>query len=119
MAGLRDLLNGEKDHGEEARKAVKAIAKDFPHVAEILGGLPAKDGKDAVSPSAITIWVQDGKARFSTNVKSASKTILGDVADIANPWASINCIIGTGEVSSKRYTERENRLTDDQKQLLL
>jgi len=119
MAGLRDLLNGEKDHGEEARKAVKAISKDFPHVAEILGGLPEKDGKAAVSPSAITIWIQDGKARFSSNVKSASRTILGDIADLANPWGSINCILGTGEVSSKRYTEQKASMTEEQKQLLL
>lgn len=117
--GLRDLVKDTKDNGEKARKAVKTIAKDFPHVAEILGGLAAKDDQPEISPSAITIWITDGKARFSTNVKSASKTLLGEVADLANPWASINCILGTGEVSSKRYTEPKTSMTQEEKDLLL
>lgn len=119
MAGLRDFLNGEKDNGEEARKLVKGLVKEFPLVAEVLGGLPEKGGQAEVSPSAITIFIHGGRIRFSTNVKSAGKTILGEVNDVLNPWGSINSALLTGEVSSKRYTERESRLSDDQKSLLL
>lgn len=119
MAGLRDILKAEKDNGCEARKAVKIIAKEFPHVAEILGGIQGKEGETEVSPSAITIWIQDGQARFSTNVKSMSRTIIGDVADLAKPWESINYAIGDGKVSSKRYSEPKASMTEEQKTLLL
>lgn len=119
MAGLLDLLKQEKDNGNEARKACKTIAKDFPHVAEILGGIAGKEGQETVSPSAISIWIQDGQARFSTNVKSANRTIIGDIADLAKPWESINYAIGDGKVSSKRFTEPKASVTEAQEKLLL
>jgi len=119
MAGLIDLLKQEKDNGTEARKACKAIAKDFPHVAEILGGIAGKEGQEPISPSAISIWIQDGQARFSTNVKSASRTIIGDIADLSKPWESINYAIADGKVSSKRFTEQKSNVTEEQQKLLL
>jgi len=119
MAGLRSLINGGKDHDSEAQKLVKCLAKDFPLVAEILGGLPEKGEEGKVSPSAVTIFIHEGKARFSCNVKSAEKTLIGEIGDLVNLWGSINSALLTGQVSSKRYTERHNSYTDDQKKVLL
>lgn len=119
MAGLRDLINGGKDHDAESQKIVKCIAKEYPLVAEILGGLPEKGDEKKVSPSAITIFIHEGKARFSTNVKSAEQTFIGDLVDLENPWGSINTALLTGGVSSKRYTARTNGMTPEQEKSIL
>lgn len=114
MAGLRNLLNGAKDDEKSAKKVVKPLEKEFPLVAEILGGSPATEKEAAISPGTITIFIHGGKARFSANVKSAEITLIGDVADIVNLWGSINSAILVGDVSSKRYTERNAILTAEQ-----
>lgn len=119
MAGLRDLLTKEKPNGEAARKLCKPLSKEFPFVAEILGGIEAKGDQIEVSNGTITFYVHDGKIRFSANVKSAEKTFIGDVADILNPWGSINTALQMGDVSSKRYTDPKASLSDEQKSLLL
>jgi len=119
MAGLRDLLQKENRNGSHARKAVEALQKEYPLVAELLGGLEAKDGQPEVSPGTITIFVHEGKARFSINVKSAEKTFIGDLADVVNPWGSINSALMMGDVSSKRYTDRTPSYTDEQKSRIL
>lgn len=119
MAGLRDLLNGGKDHAGEALKIAKPLSKDYPIVAEILGGIPEKGDQRAVSGGTITFFIHEGKARFSVNVKGEEKTFLGEVADILNPWGSINSAMLVGDVSSKRYTERKASVTEEQKSLLL
>lgn len=119
MAGLRDLLNGGKDHGEANRKIAAALKKEFPLVAEILGGLPENGKSPAIPGSAITIYIREGKACFSTNVKAASVTLYGGIADILNPWGCINSVILLGEVSSKGYTEPVSKLTKEQESLLL
>lgn len=119
MAGLRDLLNKGRDNDAEAQKIVKPLAKEFPLVAELLGGMPEKGDQAAISPGTVTFFVHDGKMRFSANVKSAEKTFIGDVADILNPWGSINTALLTGDVSSKRYTERPNSSLTKEKEGLL
>lgn len=119
MAGLRDLINGGKDHEAEAAKIAKPLAKEFPLVAEILGGLPEKGDQKAVSPGTITIFIHEGKARFSCNVKSAEKTFLGDLPDLLNPWGCINSALLLGDVSSKRYTDRKASLNKEQESLIL
>lgn len=119
MAGLRDLLNGGKDHEAEAQKIAKPLAKEYPFVAEILGGIPEKGDQKAVSGGTITFFIHEGKARFSANVKGAEKTFLGEIADILNPWGSINSAMLVGDVSSKRYTDRKATLAGEDKSLLL
>lgn len=102
--GLRNLVSKETKHDEEARKAVKVLQKDFPWVAEILGGCPAQGDDPAISPGTITIFFHDGRFRFSANVKSQEKTFIGDVADILNLWGSVNFAFADSNVSSKRYS---------------
>lgn len=104
--GLRALLNGGRDYEKAAQEAVAAIKEEFPIVAEILGGLPKTADAEAVAPGTITIYIHEGRARFTINVKSSSQTIFGELEDIVNVWGSINCALLTGSVSSKRYTER-------------
>ena len=104
--GLRTLLNGGKDYEKAAQQAVEALKEEFPIVAEILGGLPKTADAEAVAPGTITIYVHEGRARFTINVKSCSQTIFGELEDIVNVWGSINCALLTGAVSSKRFTER-------------
>jgi len=104
--GLRSLLNGGKDYEKAAQQAVEALKEEFPIVAEILGGIPKSADAEAVAPGTITIYVHEGRARFTINVKSYSQTLFGEVEDVVNIWGSINCALLTGAVSSKRYTER-------------
>jgi len=104
--GLRGLLKGGKNYEQEAQKIVEKLKEDYPFVAEILGGLPATQTDEAVAPGTITIYIHEGRARFTCNVKSSSQTIFGEVGDIVNIWASIDLALLTGQVSSKRFTER-------------
>lgn len=110
MDDLRKLLKGGKDYEEEARKITKPLEKEFPLVAQILGGMPATKTDDAVSPGTITIFIYEGKARFSANVKSQEKTFIGDLEDITNPWGSINTAFLLGGISAKRYADRVSSL---------
>lgn len=106
--GLRNLVSKESKHDEEARKAAKPLAKDYPWVAEILGGVEGKGDEQSIAPGTITIFFHDGRFRFSANVKSQEKTFIGDVADVVNLWQSINFAFADSNVSSKRYSVKEN-----------
>jgi len=104
--GLRGLLSGGTDHAKEAQKIVQVLREAYPLVAEILGGLPATSEFEAVAPGTITIYIHESRVRFTANVKSNSQTLFGEVGDVVNIWASINLALLTGQVSSKRFTER-------------
>ena len=119
MAGLRDLIKKETNRNAEARELAKPLEKDFPFVAELLGGIAAKGQSPEVPPSTITFFFHEGKIRFSTNVKGLGKTLIGDVADVTNPWGSINTALAMGECSQKDYTERNGKMTAEQEKLLL
>lgn len=108
MAGLRSVLKKENDHDAEAFKEAKVLAAKTPIVAEILGGSPAAKGEEPIAPGTITFFFREGKWRFSANVKSASKTFIGDVGDILKPWESIEFAMSEGECRQRDYTERTN-----------
>lgn len=105
--GLRGLVTGGKDVIQINQKAVEVLRETCPLVAEILAGVPASGDQPAFEGSTITFFVNDGRLRFSANVKSSLIKFVGDVADPSLPWESINTALLTGEVSSKRYTEQE------------
>jgi hypothetical protein len=113
------MLAGKKDDGGKDRKAVDCIREVFPMVADILGGIEAGKGQPAILPGTISFWLKDGVARFSVNVKSAEMSFIGDVADLANPFKSVELAMVSGKVSSKRYTERASSMTPEQEKLLL
>jgi len=104
--GLRGLLGKDKDYDGEAYKAVESIREECPLVAEILGGVKASQTEPAVAPGSITIYFREGRLCWSANVKSAKATFFGTVADITNPWGSINSALLLGECSQKEYSER-------------
>lgn len=101
---MRDLLSKKKDPSVEAQKVVAPLREDYPYVAELLGGMAESGEQKAISPGTITLFVHEGKARFSANVKSEEVTFIGDLEDIVNPLGSINTALAMGDVSSKRYT---------------
>lgn len=111
MAGLRDFLKGEKDYDAEALKAAKVLQDKTPIVAEILGGAPATKTAEPIAPGTITIYFREGKWRFTANVKSASKSFIGDLTDILNPWVSIELAMSEGECRQRDYTAHSNGQT--------
>lgn len=119
MAGLRSLVTEETKNGAAARKIVEKLKDDYPWVAEILGGLEADGSQAEILPGTITIFIHEGKARFSVNVKSVEKTFIGEIGDVLNPWASINCALAMGDVSSKRYSARPASMTKEQESLII
>lgn len=106
--GLRGLVFTGANGDEQAYKAAATLRKDFPTVAELLGGCPSEGELPAISPGAIVIHFHDGKWRFSCNVKSASLTFRGDIGDITNPWQSIELAFKTENVGKKAYTDPKN-----------
>jgi len=108
MAGLRDLLKKEKDYDRQALEAAEVLRAKTPYVAEILGGSKGSATEEPISPGTITFFFREGKWRFSANVKSASKTFIGDLVDIASPWDSVNYALESGDCRQKDYTERPN-----------
>jgi len=104
--GLRGLVTGGRDACKANQKAVEALREECPLVAEILAGIPADGEQPAFEGSPITFFINDGRLRFSANVKSSLIKFVGDVADPLLPWHSINTALLTGDVSSKRYTEQ-------------
>lgn len=116
---LRSLLGGKDGGVRSSRKLVEPLRDEYPLVAEILGGLEASGKEPEVPGGTITFSIREGKIRFTANVKSAKKTFYGDVADIANPWGSVNSAFLTNQVAEREYTERTASLTEEQKSLLL
>lgn len=112
---LREMLKGKAGDDGAARKAVEDIRDAFPLVADILGGIAGGKGQPEILPGTITFFVKDGVARFSINVKSAEMSFIGDLADVADPWNSVEIAMKTGKVSSKRYTEQKPSLTETEK----
>jgi len=104
--GMRGLLFREKDVSGEARKVARPLAENFPFVFELLGGLEADGEEPEVSPGTVTIFIHEGKARFSANVKSLKKTFIGDVDDVVNPWAAINTALAMGDYNEKAMREQ-------------
>lgn len=101
QGGLRGLVGKDKDYDATAFKAVEQIREECPIVAEILGGCKATSTEPAFPPGAISIFFREGRLSFSAKVNGVGKTIFGLVADIANPWGSINSAILMGECSQK------------------
>jgi hypothetical protein len=116
---LRSLLGGGGDDPRKLRALLDPIREACPIVAELLGGMLADKGQPAVDPGTITFFVREGKIRFSANVKSAEKTFIGEVADIVNPFESVELALAFGNVSSKRYTERQSTMTEEQKSAIV
>jgi len=110
--GLRGLVTGGKDVCKQNQKAVEVLREECPLVAEILAGIPADGEQPAFEGSPITFFINDGRLRFSANVKSSLIKFVGDVADPLLPWHSINTALLTGDVSSKRYTEQPYTRTE-------
>jgi hypothetical protein len=119
MASLRDLVTKESPNGKASRKIADQLREKYPLIAEILGGVEKNGDQPEISAGTITVFLREGKARFSANVKSAEATFIGEIEDISNPWGSIEVALQTGQVNQKKYTEQFNRLSDDQKKLLL
>jgi len=113
------MLGGSSDSVGSARKLVAELSNNCPLVADLLSGLPASNSGPEVPGGTITFSIREGKIRFSANVKGAEKTFFGDIEDILKPWESIESAFMVGAVSSKRYTERTDRLTEEQKAALL
>jgi len=109
-ASVTSLFYGAKDQVTLARDLVSPIRDQWPLIAQLLGGLPATNEREEVLGGTITIYIRDGQVKFVANVKSAFTTINGSVKDLKQPFDSIECALLTGEVSSKRYTERESSL---------
>jgi len=103
---MRNLLFREKDLSAEARKVAAPLQENYPYVFELLGGLEKTATEDEVSPGTITVFIHEGKARFSANVKSLKTTLIGDVEDIVNLWGAINTALAMGEVKSKAMREQ-------------
>jgi len=114
LTTLRSLFVGERSSNSANRKAVNGLASIHPFIAEILGGVEASGDQKEILPGSITIFVREGKVRFSANVKSADTTIIGEVSDPINVWDSITYALSSGEVSSKRYSERVSSSTEKQ-----
>jgi len=108
MSALGKLIKKENNHDAEALKQAKVLVPKTPIVAEILGGAEGTKTEEPIAPGTITFFFRDGKWRFSANVKSASKTFIGDVGDILKPWESIELAMSEGECRQRDYTERTN-----------
>lgn len=101
------LFYGAKDQVALARDLVEPIRDQWPLIADILGGLPATKEREAILGGTITIYIRDGQVKWSANVKGAETTFNGEIKDLKQPFDSIECALLTGQVSSKRYTERD------------
>jgi len=119
MASLRDMVKKEGSNGKKNREAVKALRKDFPLVAELLGGSEQKGELPEVASGTITFFIHDGKARITGNVKDLMTSFLCDIPDLLNPWQCIEYALKSGECSQKDYTGRNARTTPDQEKVLL
>ena len=116
---LRALLVKDGDNDEATQKAVAALTAEYPIVAEILGGRPASGTQAAVQPGSITLYVRNGRLCWSAVVKSEKMKFYGEVADVVNPYGSINSAMLLGECSMLPYTERTDNYTKEQKDAIL
>lgn len=105
--GLLDLLGPNGDDGARARAIANTIRKDWPILAECLGGIAAKGGQEEILGGTVNIFIHEGKAKFNVNVKSKKITFFGEIKDLKNVFESIEFAMLTGQVSSKGYTERD------------
>lgn len=119
MASLREMVKKENGNGKKNREAVKALRKDFPLVAELLGGSEAKGDLPEVSAGTITFFIHEGKARITGNVKDLMTSFICDIPDLLNPWQCIEYALKSGECSQKDYTGRNSRPTKDEEKVLL
>ena len=117
--GLRGLLKKEGDSDEASQKAVAALSSEYPIVAEILGGCPASGTQAAVQPGSITLYVRNGRLCWSAVVKSEKMKFYGEVADVVNPYGSINSAMLLGECSMLPYTEQKANYTESQEKAIL
>jgi len=116
---LRALLVKDGDNDEATQKAVAALTAEYPIVAEILGGCAATGTQAAVQPGSITLYVRNGRLCWSAVVKSEKMKFYGEVADVVNPYGSINSAMMLGECSMLPYTEQKGNYTESQEKAIL
>jgi len=119
MPSLRDLVKKEATNGKANREAVKALRKDFPTVAELLGGLEAKGDLPEVASGTITFYVHDGKVRATANVKDLFVSFVVDIPDLLEPWKCLEFALKSGECRQKEYTGQKAKTTPEQEKVLL
>lgn len=102
MSVFRQLVTGGGDDYERRKKAVEALSGDFPIVAEVLAGSPGDGKTPPISEGSITFFLDADKAKFKIFVKSEGASYFGVVADMLNPWGSINSALLVNDVSRKR-----------------
>lgn len=112
MASFRDLVQGGKNEYGQRVKACRPIAEACPLVAEILSGSPADGENKEVSPGSISFFLDGSQLKFAIYVKAPEQKFFGIIQDITNPWQSINSALMIGDVSRKRHTEQNGRLSE-------
>ncbi len=111
MAGFRDIVSGSTDEYQGRVKAALPLADEFPLVAESLAGTPANGTLPEIGPCSLGFYLDGDKAKFVVRVKGEDTVLFGVVADILNPWGSINSALLVGDVSRKRHSEHNGKLS--------
>ncbi|AXH79187.1 MAG: hypothetical protein [Circular genetic element sp.] len=110
VGGLRSLFNGKGDEHGTRQKAVEALEAEYPLVAEALAGIEKSGDQAELPPGTITFWLDGPIMKFTYSVKALFVTHYGTVADVTNPWGSVNSALLTGEVSRKRHSEHQTTI---------
>lgn len=108
MVSFRDMVKGNASAAADRLKGVEKLQDEFPLVSEALAGAVGQNGQKDEEGCTISFWMDGPRMKFKIYVKFTFTSFFGEVADILNPWGSVNSALLTGDVSQKRDSGKGN-----------
>jgi len=106
MESFFDLVQGENGSTKAKQAALEPLAKETPLVAQVLQGREAAGTSPAISGGSVSFYMDGNRMKFTIFVKSPEQKFFGVVADVLNPWGSVNSALLVGDVSRKRHSDK-------------
>jgi hypothetical protein len=87
--------------GETLFDGVDEFRGEFPNLADLLTGCEASGSTAALPPFNVTLFVRDGRLRFSVSSKGFDLWAVGELERAADGFVAIEEALATGRVAWK------------------
>jgi hypothetical protein len=102
MSSYREALRAARGRQDgDGCIAPEGLREEYPELADVLCGVAAADGEAAIPAATVTLYVKDGRLRFSVGGKDADVCFFGEVADASKGLLGVEEALSRGALGVK------------------
>lgn len=83
------------------------LRDEFPELADVLLGVAAVGTDPAIGAGTVTLFVRDGRLRFSVSVNGGDVCFFGEVPDASKGLQGVEQVISEGRLGVKHEKRRK------------